>query len=78
MIEQDIPGQCPECRTELTIDNIIEVGEYPIGGYRNSMKPNQTKAFIFECPKCFEKSCHHINDDMSETFYRYQSTKEAK
>ena len=32
--------QCPECDSELTPINIIGFGNYPIGGYRNRMKPN--------------------------------------
>ena len=72
IIEQDIPSRCPECETEMNMDNILEVGDYPIGGYRNTMKPNQNKAFIYECPKCFSKSCHHVNKDMIETYYRYK------
>jgi hypothetical protein len=72
MIEQDMPGRCPECDTDMDWNHIIKVGDYPIGGFRNTMKPNQTKAFIFECPKCFVHSCHHVNDDMIETYNRFK------
>ena len=58
-IEQDLPYQCPECREELTVKNIIGFGEYPKGGYRANLKPNKNIGVGFECPKCFEKNCFH-------------------
>ena len=60
-VEQDFPYQCPECQTELSVKNVIGFGDYPKGGYRASLKPNQTIGQGFECPKCFTKSCFHAD-----------------
>jgi len=46
--EQDMPCTCPECNTWMSVKNIIGFGEYPKGGYRNSMKPNWNDAMGFE------------------------------
>ena len=65
-IEQDIPFQCPECNYDMlgATKYIIGYGDYPKGGFRSSMKPNQTKGLGFECPKCFTKSvCHFKEND---------------
>lgn len=70
--EQDIPSVCPICDTYMDMRDISEVGDYPQGGYRSMMKPNQTKAFIYECPKCYARSCHHVNEDMVNTFRRFK------
>lgn len=66
--EQDRPFQCPECETEMTMEHCIGIGEYPKGGFRSSMKPNNTKAVGFECPSCFEKSCFHDNGSFEELY----------
>lgn len=78
MIEQDIPSVCPECNIDLNMDNILEIGDYPLGGYRNSMKPNQTKAIIYECPKCFAKSCCHVGFFDINLFNSYKKLKIKK
>jgi len=66
MIEQNLPGQCPECGTEMDLDDLKSIGEYPIGGFRNIMKPNQTHAAIYECPKCYAKSCCHADESLKD------------
>jgi hypothetical protein len=67
-IEQDLPYQCPECNTELTIHNTIGFGTYPQRGFRSTMKPNQLFGQGFECPKCFIKSCCHSNEYMYQLY----------
>lgn len=59
--EQDYPQQCPneDCRRELTVKDIVGWGDYPTGGYRNSMKPYKTTGIYYECPSCFLWSVHH-------------------
>jgi hypothetical protein len=59
--EQDLPYQCPDCNTELTPKNCVGFGEYPKGGWRSQLKPNQAIGQGFECPKCFTKSCFHAD-----------------
>lgn len=61
--EQDYPGRCPECETEMTWENLTGWGEYPRGGHRAKMKPNVKWDLGFECPECFTKSCHHATMD---------------
>ena len=60
-VEQDISGVCPSCGADISIwiENIIGWGDYPVGGFRNSMKPNNSYGLGFECSKCFEQSCHY-------------------
>jgi hypothetical protein len=58
-VEQDLPYQCPNCRNELSVNDIIGFGDYPVGGYRSSMKPNHKIGCGFECNVCFTKSCFH-------------------
>jgi hypothetical protein len=70
-VEQDLPYQCPICNTELTAKETIGFGNYPKGGWRASMKPNQTIGQGFECPKCFTKSCFHADK------YSYQHYKDV-
>lgn len=57
--EQDIPLICPECGYKFAWDEILGRGKYPVGGFRQMMKPNR-EGYGFECPKCFEKSCCHV------------------
>ena len=76
--EQSIPYQCPECYTLMTIRNIIREDDYPIGGYRNSMKPYTMRALIFECPECFELSCCHADKGMLETYKIWREECEEK
>lgn len=78
MLEQGIPYRCPACDETLTIENIIRIDNYPFGGYRNMMKPCNTKASIFECPKCFELSCCHASYDSIETYKRFRELREEK
>jgi len=64
--EQEMSGKCPLCDFDMFFDNdgkscVIGYGEYPIGGFRNSMKPNTNIGLAYECPKCFTKSIHHTN-----------------
>lgn len=74
MLEQYYPGRCLECDTEMELENITRIGEYPIGGFRNSMKPNQTKAAIYECPKCFVFSCCHATESVIDLINRRSKT----
>lgn len=65
--EQFNPYKCPECDFDFLAhpENCeIGYGEYPIGGYRNTMKPNQTLCMAMECPNCFLKSVCHTSDDI--------------
>ena len=73
--EQDRPYMCPECGEELGVRDIIGFGEYPKGGYRASLKPNQTIGAGFECPKCFTKSCFHTDIHTYKMFLDYQNLK---
>lgn len=48
--------QCPYCYTDMTKDNIVGEGEYPMRMGHNV----GGKALVYECPNCFEKSfCHY-------------------
>lgn len=72
-IEQDLPYQCPECQTELSMKNVIGFGDYPKGGYRASLKPNQIIGIGFECPKCFAKSCFHADETVYQLYLDIKS-----
>lgn len=59
--EQDATWQCPDCKCELNITHVVGFGLYPLGGWHNTMKPNNHYGVGFECPKCFKKSCFHAD-----------------
>gem|GEM_PF-5741196 len=42
------------------------------------MKPNATKALIFECPGCFTISCCHADSGCIDIFNSYQLVKEKQ
>jgi hypothetical protein len=69
--EQPISGKCPECDFDMFFQDeenyVIGWGNYPLGGYRNLMKPNQNLCLVYECPKCFTKSVHHATQDLIDT-----------
>jgi hypothetical protein len=67
-IEQEFPWECPDCSYEMNAKDIIGFGSYPIGGYRNSLKPNCDIGVGFECPKCFTKSVFHGNESVYKLF----------
>ena len=60
-LEQSIPFVCPECNTMLEACNFIGRGEYPLGGFRSSIKSGNGAGF--ECPDCFTKSVCHCDAD---------------
>jgi len=62
--EQGMSGRCPKCEFDMFFNNkskscVIGYGEYPQGGWRNKMRPNQNTCLAYECPKCYTKSVHH-------------------
>lgn len=75
-VEQHMPFICPECNTWMEVKHIIGFGNYPVGGYRNSLKPNMNEAVGFECPKCFTKSVCHSDSSMRNMYECYQKIKE--
>lgn len=68
-VEMDNPLRCIECDADVSEPtHIIGFGEYPIGGFRNRCKPFHSLAVGIECPKCFTKQCHHVSNDMYESY----------
>ena len=67
LVEQDLPGQCPKCYQDMYFSTPptppIGWGDYPLGGHRNRMRPNQNQGLVFQCPECFEMSVCHANDE---------------
>jgi len=55
---------CPDCDSSLLWGDTVGYGEYPIGGWRNSMRPNKTIGIGIECPKCFEKFVYHGSESL--------------
>ena len=77
-IEQSLPGKCPECDFDMMFDfdkdHVIGYGEYPLGGYRNIMKPNSRYCLVYECPKCFTKSVHHMDMCSIKKYFKDKKT----
>lgn len=64
-MEQDFPFKCPSCgfdMMEKTHKYFIGWGNYPLGGFRNRMKPGKKIGVILDCFQCHTKSICHIND----------------
>lgn len=72
--------ECPFCGQELSWKNIIGYGEYPIGGYRNMMKPGKTLGIGVECPQCFEHLCYHGDENflasLNDYFLDFEGSKQ--
>lgn len=73
-IEMDNPTTCQECGFDDLIEPkyITGFGEYPTGGFRQAQKPFHSLAVGIECPKCFTKQCHHVSDDMYESYLMFK------
>ena len=74
-MEQNFPYQCPECESELKVKDMLGFGEYPKGGFRQSLKPNSNHGVGFECPKCFTKSVFHTDEYTYEMFVDFKNSK---
>ncbi|MHA1437969.1 MAG: hypothetical protein ACTSPD_10365 [Promethearchaeota archaeon] len=61
MLSQEIPFVCPNCDYSLDKKHIVAICDYPIELFRGLIK--QGKAYKFECPKCFEISYLHKNEE---------------
>lgn len=70
--EQELSYICPECKTEMDARQIIGFGEYPQGGERALMKPDNNIGVGFKCPKCDTKSCFHADKFVYQMYVDYQ------